>query len=168
MTNSLFIWLHNRHVLSICFFKILYLQWFVLIAWPCDSTIVLSLSPFMSQILATEKTVSYPDLLLRYLPIFYAFSTLAIFLWFSLPCCSEFVLFLSVFRSLGELMLCWVILMICKSGSFFSLHISLLLYFLLSRLPLIASGLFLPVFWEHTTDSRQHLCDAVHGWLAVS
>ena len=38
----------------------------------------------------------------------------------------------------------------------------------LNELLLAASGPFLPVFWEHTSDLRLPLGDAVHEWLVVS
>ena len=48
--------LHNRHLLSISSFKILFLTYFVLIAWSWAATIVLSVSPLMSPDFSQRST----------------------------------------------------------------------------------------------------------------
>ena len=101
--------------------------------------------------------------------IIHVSSSLAIFLLFSVLCCPlyTFVLRRPAVCNTAELMLCWCVLTICVRGSAL-----LSVYYTSFVIPLgrllTASGPFLPVFWEHTSDLHLPLGDAVCGWLAVS
>jgi hypothetical protein len=118
--------LHNRHLLSVSSFKILFLKWFVLIAWSWAATTVLSVSPLMSPDFSQQYDCSKSTTFLSsYVPNVRAYSSLAIFLLFVLLCCPSLVsLCTSVLRHLAvcntaELMLCWCVLTACISASFF-------------------------------------------------
>ena len=119
-------------------------------------------------ILSTSFHLCYAAFFMHFHPSssLFIFFVMLSFIWL-VPLCSSLLKRIAVCNT-AHLKLCWCTLLICNSESSCSLHIPPVLWFLLRRLLLTASGHSCSIFSVFISDLRLAFCDAVHGRIAVS